>query len=90
LQTHLARKKDAALTASDVLVHVKRLITILEDNGMVVVGQPGEIWPYDPGRHESASLAALEPTRPVQIRYPGIAYRSSIVRKAAVDSQESA
>lgn len=88
LQLHLAGKKDAALTAADVLVHVKRLITLLEENGMVVVGQPGEILPFDPSLHEPADSIALEPSTPIQIRFPGIAYCSSVLRKAAVDRQE--
>lgn len=88
LQVHLGEKKDAALMAADVLIHVKRLITILESNGMVVIGHPGEILPFDSRAHESTNQTVFEPSKPVRIRFPGIAYHTTVVRKAAVDQEE--
>lgn len=88
LQLHIAEKPDNALSASDVLVHAKRLIAIMEENGMVVIGTPGEVMPFDPTRHELTEPGAfLRSGTPVTVRFPGIAYGATIVRKAAVDQE---
>jgi molecular chaperone GrpE (heat shock protein) len=87
LQSQLVQSPNSSLSAEDILVHVKRLITILEKNGLEVIGAPGEILPYDPKLHEPASPDfSPQIGNPVQIRFPGIGHHSTVLRKAAVDA----
>lgn len=89
LQLHVAGKAGALLSASDVLIHVKRLITILEKNGMTIVGQPDQVLPFDPTSHEPVDGSSYPNGLTVRVRFPGLAYGSVIVRKAAVEKQET-
>ena len=88
LQVHRARESSSDLTAADVLVHVKRLITVFEQNGMTVLGTPDEILPFDPVIHESTASGLLSPGTPVSVTFSGIACGSTLIRKAAVDTLE--
>lgn len=89
LQIHLASGTEHALTAADVLVHVKILIATLERHGVTVVGQPGEIQRFDPNLHQPLTNE-FQPASSdlVCIRFPGISYQGTLLRKAAVDSLE--
>jgi molecular chaperone GrpE (heat shock protein) len=89
LQVHLANNANSSLTADDVLANVKRLVAILEQHGLTVVGQPDEIQKFDPNIHEpmnERSQPAL--SEQVCIRFPGISYQGQVLRKAAVDPLE--
>lgn len=88
LQAHIAEAKGSVLTAADVLVHVKRLVGVLEGNGVTILGQPGEDLPYDPSRHEAVDMVVSGGT-PVCIRFPGLEYGGVVVRKALVELKES-
>ena len=89
LQVHLARDENNSLRSADILVHVKRLITVLEENGMTILGQPGEIQRFDPNQHQPLN-AAFSPAldAPVRVRFPGVAHAGVVLRKTAVDSPE--
>lgn len=90
LQLHLCGKNDSVLTAADVLIHVKRLITVFEQNGMRVLGSAGEVLPFNPEVHELITVESRpQPGTSVRVRFPGIAYRKSIIRKATVDHLEA-
>jgi molecular chaperone GrpE (heat shock protein) len=89
LQQYISDKKDNSLTASDVLVHVKRLLAVFEKNGLRVIGQPDEVLIFDPGAHESID-ASFSPAvhAPVRVCFPGLAYDGVIIRRAGVDRLE--
>ncbi len=90
LQVHLANKDDVSLSATDVLVHVKRLITVFEQHGLTIIGQPGEVLSYDPSRHEPVDTGSYPTGLAVRVRYPGIAYETTVIRKSAVEKLEIA
>ncbi len=90
LQVHLASKDEISLTAADVLVHVKRLITVFEQQGMTIIGQPGEVLSYDPVSHEPVDAGSYPVGLAVRVRYPGLAYKATVIRKTAVEKLETA
>ncbi len=90
LQLHLASNDDMSLTAADVLVHVKRLITIFEQQGMTIIGQPGEVLSYDPVSHEPVDAGSYPAGLAVRVKYPGLAYEATVIRKSAVEKLETA
>lgn len=90
LQVHLAGRDDESLTAADVLVHVKRLITVFEQQGMTIIGQPGEVLSYDPRSQEPVDASSYQTGLTVRVRYPGLAYETTVIRKSAVEKLETA
>lgn len=90
LQVHLAGREDISLTASDVLIHVKRLITVFEQQGMTIIGQPGEVLSYDPVSHEPVDAGSYPAGLTVRVKYPGLAYETMVIRKSAVEKLETA
>ncbi len=90
LLLHLSGDEHNSLKAADILVHVKRLIAILEENGLTILGQPGEIQRFDPNQHQPIDAAfSPAPDTPVRVRFPGLAHAGVVLRKTAVDSGEN-
>ncbi len=91
LQDHLAATEGASLTAKDVLVNVKKVLDVLREHGLCIIGKPAETTIFDQQIHESA-LPDFEPSQgqEIQIRYSGIAFHSTVIRKAAVGPIEAA
>lgn len=90
LQMHIAQHDKSELTTADILPHVKRLIETFEAQGLTVIGQPDEIQHFDPNQHEPIRPDFHpEPNAPVRIRFPGLTFSQTTIRKAAVDSLET-
>jgi len=90
LQVYVAQKPENTLTASDVLVHIKKVLSIFEQHGMTVLGRPGETVALDPNLHELASPGChIDQNTSVCVRFPGIGYGSTVIRKALVGLEES-
>lgn len=90
LQLHLSHNSEHSLSASDVLSHVKKLVASLKQHGLTVNGQPNDVEPFEPNMHQPV-VETFQPEKgmPVRICFPGIAYRGTILRKAAVDAPEA-
>lgn len=90
LQDHIAQKPNNSLTASDVLVNVRRLMAVFDTYGISPIGQTGETTIFNSTFHESM-MDDFNPQKGqlIRIQFPGIAYKSTIVRKAAVVSPEA-
>jgi molecular chaperone GrpE len=85
-QAYLLDVQGRPLQARDVLAVARRLIQVLEEQGMQVMGKIGEIQPFDPDRHEPmASGLAIEPGTPVTVRFVGIAYHDHLLKKLGVE-----
>jgi molecular chaperone GrpE len=85
-QAYLLDVQGRPLQARDVLAVTRRLVQVLEEQGMQVVGKIGEIQPFDPDRHDPmASGHTIEPGTPVTIRFVGIAYRDHLLKKIGVE-----
>lgn len=88
-QAYLLDVQGRPLQARDVLAVARRLIQVLEEQGMQVVGKIGDIQPFDPDRHEPmASGLTLEPGTPVTVRFVGIAYRDHLLKKLGVEGSK--
>lgn len=84
-QAYLLEVENKPVQAADVLQVARRLIRVLERNGLKIEDTPGTITPFDPSRHApgDASLT-ISPGQPVQINLAGLSYQGKIIRKAMV------
>jgi molecular chaperone GrpE len=88
-QAYLLDVQGRPLQARDVLAVARRLIQVLEEQGMQVVGKIGEFQPFDPDRHEPmASGPVIEPGTPVTVRFVGIAYGDHLLKKLGVEGSK--
>jgi molecular chaperone GrpE (heat shock protein) len=85
-QAYLLDVQGRPLQARDVLAVTRRLVQVLEEQGMQVVGKIGEIQPFDADRHDPmAHGLSIEPGMPVTIRFVGIAYGDHLLKKMGVE-----
>lgn len=88
-QAHLLETEGKPVQTKDVLAVAKRLVRVLEDNGLTLEGRVGEIVSFNPDRHEPLSAAtgsAAAAERPVSVRFVGTSYRGKVLRKAGVQN----
>lgn len=84
-QAYLVEVEGKPVQAKDVIVVAKRLVRVLEDNGLALEGKVGEIVPFEPNRHEPLSAdASLKPGEQVLIRFVGVSYGGKVLKKAGV------
>jgi molecular chaperone GrpE (heat shock protein) len=85
-QAHLVDVDKETVATRDVIVLVKRMVRVLEDHGMELEGQVGDVVPFDPDQHESLS-AEVSPIRGerVVVRFRGVSYKGVLLRKAGID-----
>lgn len=85
-QAYLLEKAEQEIRTRDVLSVARRLIRNFEDQGLTLQGNIGESVPFDPDLHEPLTKDnAAHSGAPVVIRFVGIAYGGSIIRKAGVE-----
>jgi molecular chaperone GrpE (heat shock protein) len=76
--------------AKDVMVVAKRLVRVLEDNGLKLAGNVGETVRFDPNHHEPLSAGASpKQGEHVVVRFVGVAYRGKLLRKAGIEKVEA-
>lgn len=74
------------IPAQDVLVLVKKIIKGLQENGLTLSGQIGQVVVYNPDLHAPVSNdTPLSPGKDVLIRFVGVNYKGKLLRKALVD-----
>ena len=84
-QAHLLEVDGKPIQVHDVLGVARRLVRMLEDNGLTLEGQVGATLPFDPNRHEPLSAeAALQPGETVVVKFVGASYGGIICKKAGV------
>jgi molecular chaperone GrpE (heat shock protein) len=84
-QAHLLEVEGKSVQARDVVVVSKRMVRVLQDNGLTLAGQVGETTSFDPNAHESLNTeATLSPGQRVVIRFVGVLYQGKVLRKAGV------
>jgi molecular chaperone GrpE (heat shock protein) len=88
-QAHLLEVERKPVQARDVLAVARRLIRVLEDSGLTVVGQVGQTVSFDPDHHEPLEAnIGLSSGETVAIRFVGVAYQGRFLRKAGVTRVE--
>jgi molecular chaperone GrpE (heat shock protein) len=84
-QAHLLEVEGKPIPARDVLAVARRLLRLLEDEGLTPEGRVGETVAFDPNRHELLSGdIPLTPGQPAIVRIVGVACRGKILRKVGV------
>jgi molecular chaperone GrpE (heat shock protein) len=85
-QAHLLEAEGRPVQAKEVLTIAKRLVRLLEDEGLYTEGHVGESVNFDPNRHEPmGGDASIAPGQAGVIRFVGLRYRGNLVRKAGVE-----
>jgi molecular chaperone GrpE (heat shock protein) len=85
-QAHLLEAERRPVQAKEVLTIAKRLVRLLEDEGLYTEGHVGESVNFDPNRHEPmGGDASIAPGQAGVIRFVGLRYRGNLVRKAGVE-----
>jgi hypothetical protein len=85
-QAHLIEVESRPVQARDVIIVAKRLVHILEDQGMKLEGKVGETVSFDPDKHEPLS-ADLSPVKGEQVvvRFMGVSYQGQLLHKAGIE-----
>jgi len=88
-QNYLAKQQNKAIQSRDVLLITERLIHTLEQNGLKLVGQPGQQVLFDPNLHIPLSAASsFTAGQSAIVRIVGISYQGKIIRKAGIETPE--
>jgi hypothetical protein len=65
---------------------VKRMVRVLEDHGMKLEGQVGDVVPFDPDQHEPLSAeVSIVRGEQVVVRFRGISHKGVLLRKAGIE-----
>jgi molecular chaperone GrpE (heat shock protein) len=87
-QTYLLEVENQPVQAKGVLITAKQLVRVLEEYGLALRGEVGQVVPYDPNYHQPLSdKVALVPGEPVVIKFSGMSYAGRMIRKAGVVKQ---
>lgn len=85
-QARLLEVEGKPVQARDVIAVARRLIGVLEDEGLRLEGSLGEAVPFDPNRHELLGGAGEPvPGEKVRIRFAGVRWAGKLLRKAGVE-----
>ena len=85
-QAYLLEHEGKPVTARDILAVARRLLRVLEDEGLQLEGAIGQRVPFDPNRYELlGGDEAPVPGEPVVVRISGASYQGKVLRKASVE-----
>jgi molecular chaperone GrpE (heat shock protein) len=87
-QAHLLEAEGKPVQARDVLAVARRLVRVLEEEGLTLDGRPGERTAFDPNRHAPLAGEAPAPGAAVVVRFAGVGYRGRVLRKAGVETEQ--
>jgi molecular chaperone GrpE (heat shock protein) len=88
-QAHLVEVENKPIQPRDLVAVARRLIRLLEEQGLELLGQVGEVTAFDANRH--APLAGDPPAagQPVRVRFVGVGIRGRVIRKAGVEVHDA-
>lgn len=87
-QTYLLEVENQPVQAKGVLITAKQLVRVLEEYGLALRGEVGQVVPYDPNTHQPLSdKVELVPGEPVVIKFSGMSYAGKMIRRAGVARQ---
>jgi molecular chaperone GrpE (heat shock protein) len=85
LQGHLLESEGKPVQARDVLAVARSLLRTLENEGLKLENQPGQLVSFDPNRHEPLSTdTQLFVGQPARIKLPELSFQGALLRKAGV------
>ena len=84
-QAHRLEVNGRPVGAKDVLANARRLVRVLEDEGLALEETVDETSAFDPNRHEPLRAGvSIELDEPVIVQFAAITYRGKCLRKAGV------
>jgi molecular chaperone GrpE (heat shock protein) len=88
-QAHLVEVENKPVQPRDIVAVARRLIRLLEEQGLEWIGKVGEVTAFDANRH--APLAGEPPAanQPVRVRFVGVGLRGRVIRKAGVEVHDA-
>jgi len=90
-QAHLLEVEGRPVQARDVLMVARRLLRVLEDHGLMMLGEIGETVAFDPNFHDPLNVSTTpRPGQAVMVRVVGMTFQGKVLRKAGVDAGEGA
>jgi molecular chaperone GrpE (heat shock protein) len=90
-QAHLLENQGKAVQAKDILAVSRRMLRVMERNGVRFEGKVGETVNFDPERHVSIQAGqAIQAGQPVSVRFAGVSYRGKVIHKAIVEQETHA
>jgi len=85
-QVYLLEVEQRPIQARDVFAVARRLIRVLEDEGLALEGRVGDVSAFDPNHHEPLrGEDALTSDQSVRVRFLGVRYLGKVIRKAGVE-----
>jgi molecular chaperone GrpE (heat shock protein) len=87
-QAHLLEAEGKPVQARDVLAVARRLVRVLEEEGLTLDGRPGEQVAFDPNRHAPLAGETQSPGAAAVVRFAGVGYRGRVLRKAGVETEQ--
>jgi len=85
-QIHLLEVEGKPVQAKDVISVVKRILRILEEQGLTPSATIGETIPFDPNLHQPLSSAIdLKNGQTVKVRLAGLNYQGKVLKAAGVE-----
>ena len=89
-QAHLLEVASKPLQAKDVLAVAKRVIRVLEQGGLKLEGNVGDVLSFDPDRHDPLSAdLTIGAGQSVVVRFAGVTFRDKLLRRARVEPVEA-
>ncbi len=89
-QSHLVESEDKPLNVKDVLAVARRMVRSLEDEGLKILGNVGEVTSFDANLHMALSSdTTLSPGQKVVVRFVGVTYQGRVIRKIAVEDADA-
>jgi molecular chaperone GrpE (heat shock protein) len=87
-QASLVENQSRQVQAHDILTVAKRMVRMLERNGMIFEGKPGEHLSYDPARHAPVHNGKIiNQGQAVIVRFSGVSYQGKMIYKAIVEQE---
>jgi len=88
-QADLIENQGKVLQSRDVLLVSRRMIQALQNAGLEIFCQVGETAAFDPNQHQPlGSSTGLDLGQKVRVRFVGVKYQGTILRKASVEKVE--
>ena len=85
-QIYLLEVENKPVQAKDAIAIVKRMLRVFTEQGLIQVGNIGEVVNFDPNLHQPLSSAVeINNGQTVKIRLAGLTYQGKVIRAAGVE-----
>ena len=75
--------------AADIFTLANEIIQVLKDNGLVLIGTPGQTMPFNPAQHDLPdNNTTIQESQPVTIVSPGAMFQNYVIQRARVKASK--